>query len=374
MFKRPIFAAFSLAIGLMSLSGFVTAEHIQVSFFGKQLEAISGVILIHPVRVDPTVYKLDPATALTVGENAVVGKSGQWSYCDYSLPENPTYDVELISTDVDENIQSGSVFMVNMTFKNKGNTRIFSSKSTCEGMPVFNLGTAGARDRSSMFGKSSVAMSGWTSANRIKMMNDYADPEQEFNVMFQSIAPEGDNIYKEWFQPLVENVSWLSSPFSMDINVGTPSAEMFAAMEFVKNEMAVAAGDLVGKEKSFLIDLSDQTMAVKFGDVEVWKFLISSGAYATPTPTGSFPIFLKQELRIGGAWPHYRMPYFMMWRKDGYGIHALPYLATDGGTFWNEALDHIGKPVSHGCVRVLPDDASMIYDFAEIGTVVNIQA
>ena len=205
------------------------------------------------------------------------------------------------------------------------------------------------------------------------MSNEYVDPEQDFTVIFQSIAPEGDNIYKEYFQPVVENISWIGAPFAVDITVGSPSEEMVKNMSFVKDPITIAASDLVGKQKSLNIDLSDQSMSVKMGDITIWRFLISSGAYATPTPTGTFPIISKQELRIGGAWPHYRMPYFMMWRKDGYGIHALPYLATDGGTFWNEARDHIGKPVSHGCIRSLPEDATIMYAFADIGTPVIIQ-
>ena len=115
-------------------------------------------------------------------------------------------------------------------------------------------------------------------------------------------------------------------------------------------------------------------MTVMFGDIGVWKMLISSVGIGHSTPTGNYSIMSKQELRFGGASPHYRMPYFMMWRKDGYGIHALPYLASDGGTFWNEARDHIGKPVSHGCIRSLPEDAAILYEFADIGTPVNVQS
>ena len=95
----------------------------------------------------------------------------------------------------------------------------------------------------------------------------------------------------------------------------------------------------------------------------------STGAYDTPTPRGNYKILNKQELRIGGAAPHYRMPFWQGWRTDGYGIHGLPYLgANDGGWFWKEAENHIGIPVSHGCIRTPDRDAETLHGFTVIGT------
>ena len=84
------------------------------------------------------------------------------------------------------------------------------------------------------------------------------------------------------------------------------------------------------------------------------------------------PIFLKNEVRVGHAAPHYIMPRFQMFTYQGAGLHALPSLSTDGGVFWTEALDHIGQPMSHGCVRMLPDDADFTFDFTEIGDEIEI--
>ncbi len=373
MSKKPILTAIFAALTFITSMGIFDSQHLQVSLFGADIQPVSGIVFRHGVRIDPKVYLANSVDALSQSEDSYVGKIGQWSYCDYTLPEAPIYNVEMVASDVDQNIQAGQVFVATMTFKNTGNTRLFSSASMCENVPTLSIGTQGTTDRSSIFGSNSVAISGWTSANRIKMMNDYADPNQDFTVVFQSIAPEGDNIYKEYFQPVVENVSWLAEPFALDITVGSPSEEMVKDMSYVKEPITVAASDLIGKEKSFNIDISEQTMSVKFGDTTVWKMLISSGGSGYATPTGNYSILSKQELRIGGTSPHYRMPYFMMWRKDGYGIHALPYLANDGGTFWNEAREHIGTPVSHGCIRSLPEDATILYSFADIGTPVNIQ-
>ena len=62
------------------------------------------------------------------------------------------------------------------------------------------------------------------------------------------------------------------------------------------------------------------------------------------------------------------MLYFQLFTWRGHGLHALPYLMNDGGVFWKEALSDIGKPVSHGCVRQLPEDAITLYNFTSVGT------
>ena len=108
-------------------------------------------------------------------------------------------------------------------------------------------------------------------------------------------------------------------------------------------------------------------------NLSIAEFRVSSGAAKTPTPVGETSITLKQETRIGGKSPHYIMPKFMWFRTGGYGFHALPSLKTDGGFFWTEARNHIGIPVSHGCIRLLPEDADFLYDFADIGTRVKVQ-
>lgn len=348
----------------------VTNEHVQASLFNKDLQPISAMLLTRIERIDPEAYSVDISK---LDDSVVIGKYGEWSFCDYELPTDATYDVELVSILVDSDIAPGDVFMVDMQFKNTGSARLFNSRSGCYDMPKLNVGTAYTADRESIFGVGSNAISGWISPERIKMSENYADPGDTFNVAFQSMAPEGDNIYKEFFQPVLEGQTWLDSPFGVEIKVGSPTDAMVDNMKYVES-LSMDAASLEGLTRNLEIDISEQRMYAKFGDLRVWEMKISSGASDTPTPRGTFSISSKQELRIGGQSPHYRMPYFMMWRADGYGIHALPYLGTDGGRFWSEALDHIGIPVSHGCIRTLPEDAEKVYEFSSVGTELNIHS
>lgn len=343
-------------------------------FAGFTFLATMSVGLLHGGHLAASLFsESDTVELATEMETVTEGdKEGEWTYCDYTVPEAPQYNVELETVTVSEAIVPGSVFMVDMTFTNTGDTRLFSRESDCDGMPVLNVGTQKSQDRDSVFAVGAQDVSGWVGNNRVEMSDDYADPGASFHVIFESIAPEGTDVYREYFQPVVEGISWVGEIFAVDISVGDVTEEMLSNVHFVQNEsMSVAA--LSGLERSLVIDLSEQNMYARIGETAVWTMRISSGAYDTPTPVGTYEVLTKQELRIGSASPHYRMPYFQLWDYRGYGIHALPYLATDGGVFWTEALSHIGIPVSHGCIRTLPDDAVELYNFTDIGTPVYVQ-
>ena len=115
------------------------------------------------------------------------------------------------------------------------------------------------------------------------------------------------------------------------------------------------------------VDISEQKLRLKFGQTVIREYLVSTGTFNTPTPLDRFKILNKQELRIGSAKPHYRMPFWQGFTRGGAGFHSLPYLANDNGVFWEEALSHIGQRVSHGCVRLLPEDAEDFYKLTAVG-------
>lgn len=131
----------------------------------------------------------------------------------------------------------------------------------------------------------------------------------------------------------------------------------------------------LGANQAIYIDLSEQQVALIEGGEIIRTYPVSSGAWRTPTPEGKFQIYSKQTLRVSNLDVPYRMPYYMAFTESkSHGLHALPYLgniATESG-YWQEALDHIGRPVSHGCVRLLPDDAEALYEWLGVGTPVII--
>ena len=133
--------------------------------------------------------------------------------------------------------------------------------------------------------------------------------------------------------------------------------------------------NVVDSDQIVHIDLSDQQASLIEEGAIIARYPVSSGAWETPTPKGTFQIHRKQTLRVSQQEVPYRMPYYMEFTKsESHGLHALPYLGDEktNSDFWHEARDHIGIPVSHGCVRFLPEDAETVFEWISVGTPVLI--
>jgi lipoprotein-anchoring transpeptidase ErfK/SrfK len=119
----------------------------------------------------------------------------------------------------------------------------------------------------------------------------------------------------------------------------------------------------VGKGGTRWIDvnLSTQSVYAYEGDTVVNSFIVSTGTWIHPTVTGQFKIYIK--LVSGNmSGPGYflpNVPYIMYFYKS-YGLH---------GTYWHS---NFGTPMSHGCVNLRTSDAQWLYNWASLGTVVNV--
>lgn len=118
--------------------------------------------------------------------------------------------------------------------------------------------------------------------------------------------------------------------------------------------------------KRIEINTGAQELSYFLGGVRMDKFLISSGKPSMPTPKGHFEIINKHPK----AWSSYGlwMPYWMGLGTGRFGIHELPVWPNG----YREGEDHLGKPVSHGCVRLGVGSAEFLYNWAEVGTPVFI--
>jgi lipoprotein-anchoring transpeptidase ErfK/SrfK len=109
------------------------------------------------------------------------------------------------------------------------------------------------------------------------------------------------------------------------------------------------------------VDLTHQAVYAYEGDVMVNSFIVSTGTRWTPTVTGQYKIYVKyRSAKMSG--PGYYLPDvpYIMYFYKGYGLH---------GTYWHS---NFGTPMSHGCVNLRTDDAAWIYNWASVGTVVNV--
>jgi len=123
------------------------------------------------------------------------------------------------------------------------------------------------------------------------------------------------------------------------------------------------------KEGKYIhIDLSSQTLFIFQDGKELGAYKISSGKRGMTTPLGSFKVLLKARRPFSKEHSLF-MPWFIGFTRNGHGIHELPEWR--GGL--KEGANHLGIPVSHGCVRLGIGPAKKVYDFAEKGTPIIIQ-
>jgi lipoprotein-anchoring transpeptidase ErfK/SrfK len=109
------------------------------------------------------------------------------------------------------------------------------------------------------------------------------------------------------------------------------------------------------------VNLSQQRVYAYEGDTLVNSFVVSTGTWQTPTVTGQFHIWIKLRSTTMSGPGYYlpNVPYTMYFYK-GYGLH---------GTYWH---NNFGTPMSHGCVNLSIPDAEWLYNWASVGTLVNI--
>lgn len=293
--------------------------------------------------------------------------------CEFNYPDIETNTAKVVSVRRQLKVEPGESFRVKVFMQNTGNGPWFSGQSTCHG-PKMYLGTDKERDHDSIFYQKGAV--GWESANRILMDQMRVDPGQIASFTFWAKAGKSADVYKEYFSPVLKDIQWIdNTPITLDVIIGETgdsAGDVRNKISFSRKSGSVTDLDLNGP-KTLKVNLSEQKVYAYLGDTDVREFRVSTGKPSTPTPPGKYNILIKQDVRIGAQAPHYIMPRFMMFQSSGYGFHALPSLARNGGDqFWTEARNHIGIPVSHGCVRLLPEDADWLFDFTDIGTKVEI--
>jgi lipoprotein-anchoring transpeptidase ErfK/SrfK len=122
--------------------------------------------------------------------------------------------------------------------------------------------------------------------------------------------------------------------------------------------------------KYILVDISEQHMYVYQGDTMLYSFVASTGIN-NATRAGTFAVQSKIPNAYGSTWNIWMPNWLGIYWSGGLenGIHALPILP-NGATLWE---GYLGRPVSYGCVVLGTYESSLLYDWAEIGTTVEIR-
>jgi lipoprotein-anchoring transpeptidase ErfK/SrfK len=141
----------------------------------------------------------------------------------------------------------------------------------------------------------------------------------------------------------------------MEIVNDTPTSESSAPVP-------AAPGYASGNGERWIdVDLTNQSVYAYEGDAVVNSFIVSTGTWLTPTVTGQYKVYVKYRSAPMSGPGYYLpdVPYIMYFYKS-YGLH---------GTYWHH---NFGTPMSHGCVNLQTDDAAWLYNWASVGTVVNV--
>lgn len=130
---------------------------------------------------------------------------------------------------------------------------------------------------------------------------------------------------------------------------------------------AKPAAKPAGSGRVIEIVIAEQTLRAWDGGRLVLQTPVSTGASGTGTPRGRYSVLSKEGRHWStrfGVW----MPYAMR-VVGGIFIHELP-LTSDGRRIGAGSL---GRPVSHGCIRVGVGPAAQLFNWASIGTPVVIR-
>jgi lipoprotein-anchoring transpeptidase ErfK/SrfK len=109
------------------------------------------------------------------------------------------------------------------------------------------------------------------------------------------------------------------------------------------------------------INKAKQTMAVFVGGVQKYDWPVSTGRAGYSTPSGTYTPSSMNEIWYSKQWDNSPMPHSIFFMKDGHAIHG------------SYEVKNLGKPVSHGCVRISPENATTLYALVKANGLENTQ-
>ena len=133
---------------------------------------------------------------------------------------------------------------------------------------------------------------------------------------------------------------------------------------------APAPAPASGGGKRIVVDLSDQRMYVYQNGQLLWNWVVSTGRPGQATAVGHYKVLNKIPNAYAYTWS-LQMPYWLgiYWAGSlQNGIHALPIQA-NGQRLWE---GYLGQRVSYGCIILSTQNAAKLYNWAPVGTPVNI--
>ncbi|MCB5176452.1 L,D-transpeptidase [Microvirga lenta] len=114
--------------------------------------------------------------------------------------------------------------------------------------------------------------------------------------------------------------------------------------------MVVLSSPGIGAEIAISIDKTAQRMTVSVDGEERYSWPVSTGMADYATPTGAFTPSRLVKQHYSREWDNAPMPYSIFFTDAGHAIHG------------SHATSRLGSPASHGCIRLSPGNARILFN------------
>lgn len=108
----------------------------------------------------------------------------------------------------------------------------------------------------------------------------------------------------------------------------------------------------VGPKLQVRIDISEQRMTVLVEGKVRYVWPVSTARPGYKTPTGFWSPYRMHVMWHSRKYDNAPMPHSIFFH-EGFAIHATPF------------VKRLGTPASHGCVRLHPDNATLLYNLVK---------
>ncbi|MFQ5854748.1 MAG: LysM peptidoglycan-binding domain-containing protein [Anaerolineae bacterium] len=134
--------------------------------------------------------------------------------------------------------------------------------------------------------------------------------------------------------------------------------------------LGVAGGPIPPGLKRIEVDVSEQRMRVYEANQLIWDWPASTGLPGRPTRYGRFQVLDKIPMAYSRPWqlwmPHWLGIYWAGASENG--IHSLPII--NGQKLW---AGYLGSRISYGCVVIGTEEGEKLFNWADVGTAVEIR-
>jgi lipoprotein-anchoring transpeptidase ErfK/SrfK len=105
------------------------------------------------------------------------------------------------------------------------------------------------------------------------------------------------------------------------------------------------------EEITIVIDISEQTMSVET-PTDYFEWNVSTGRKGFSTPRGIYRPYYLTKMHYSKKYNNAPMPHSIFFH-GGYAIHAT------------DAINKLGRPASHGCIRLHPKNARWLFQLVK---------